>query len=204
MYILRNLNTQGRANAQLYIEKEIASCFSLFYLWWASFNSCSNPWLLWPSLTEVLASAGHPATRSTHSPGRGLLTAASSPADRGCCRNPHRFGYQFLWTYHSFQYWRQVWWGGRRIDFYEQHFLCCLLACWNQWVKLWELLRRDYTYHRWTRKGLQGEDTRKGSWGQGHKGGLLLLSSCLPVCFQTTQAFLFRGTLVAGVRGEEK
>lgn len=68
-------------------------------------------------------------------------------------------------------------------------------------LKHWELLRRDYTYHRWTRRGLWEEDTRKDSWGQGHKEGLLLLSPSLPVCFQTTQAFLFRGTLVIGVQG---
>lgn len=80
-----------------------------------------------------------------------------------------------------------------------------LLACWrNQWVKRRELLRRDYAYHRWTRRGLWGEDTRKDSWGQGHKGGLLVLSSCLPACFMTTQAFLFRSTLVEEVREEER
>lgn len=94
-----------------------------------------------------------------------------------------------------------VWWR-ERIDLYE-HLFCHLLVEISE-LKHWELLRRDYTYHRWTRRGLWEEDTRKDSWGQGHKEGLFLPSPCLPVWFQTAQAFLFGGTLVIGVEREER
>lgn len=188
------------------IEKEIEDCFSLlFYFEWATSNSCPKPLA---ALAQPYRSLGH-SRAPRHSSTCTLCwsppaappqvstegTAVSLGARHGCS-----YG---LTDDTSFQYRHQSDEGKGQICMNNTSSVACLLVEISE-LKHWELLRRDYTYHRWTRRGLWEEDTRKDSWGQGHKEGLLLLSLSLPVCFQTAQAFLFRGTLAIGVQGEKR